>query len=95
MSGEITLRGEVLPIGGLKEKVLAANGAGLPTVIVPKQNERDLIEVPRSIRQNLTFHFVEDMEEVLKLALAEEADERVKPFSSEAATRWSGEAAER
>jgi len=69
MTGEITLRGDVLPIGGLKEKVLAARLAGVHTVIVPRLNRRDLIEVPESIRKDLTFHFVDHMDEVLKLAL--------------------------
>jgi ATP-dependent Lon protease len=69
MTGEITLRGDVLPIGGLKEKVLAAKLAGIQTVIVPKLNRRDLAEVPPTITDGLTFHFVEHMDEVLKLAL--------------------------
>ncbi|HXO29125.1 MAG TPA: endopeptidase La, partial [Thermoanaerobaculia bacterium] len=69
MTGEITLRGDVLPIGGLKEKVLAAKLAGVHTVIVPKLNHRDLTEVPETIKKGLTFHFVEHMDEVLELAL--------------------------
>jgi ATP-dependent Lon protease len=69
MTGEITLRGDVLPIGGLKEKVLAAKLAGIQTVIVPKLNRRDLAEVPATITDGLTFHFVDHMDEVLKLAL--------------------------
>jgi ATP-dependent Lon protease len=73
MTGEITLRGDVLPIGGLKEKVLAARVAGVHTVIVPRLNRRDLIEVPETIRQDLVFHFVDHMDEVLKIALLERA----------------------
>jgi ATP-dependent Lon protease len=69
MTGEITLRGDVLPIGGLKEKVLAAKLAGVHTVIVPKLNQRDLAEVPDTIKKGLAFHFVEHMDEVLTLAL--------------------------
>ncbi len=69
MTGEITLRGDVLPIGGLKEKVLAAKLAGVHTVIVPKLNQRDLAEVPETIKKGLAFHFVEHMDEVLELAL--------------------------
>jgi ATP-dependent Lon protease len=69
MTGEITLRGDVLPIGGLKEKVLAAKLAGIQTVIVPKLNKRDLAEVPATITGGLTFHFVDHMDEVLKIAL--------------------------
>jgi ATP-dependent Lon protease len=69
MTGEITLRGDVLPIGGLKEKVLAAKLAGIHTVIVPKLNRRDLVEIPDAIKKDLTFHFVEHMDEVLEIAL--------------------------
>ncbi|HEX2642277.1 MAG TPA: endopeptidase La [Thermoanaerobaculia bacterium] len=69
MTGEITLRGDILPIGGLKEKVLAAKLAGIHTVIVPKLNRRDLAEIPQTITDGLTFHFVEHMDEVLRIAL--------------------------
>ncbi|HEX3531176.1 MAG TPA: endopeptidase La [Thermoanaerobaculia bacterium] len=69
MTGEITLRGEVLPIGGLKEKVLAARIAGIHTVIVPKLNRRDLTEIPEALTKGLTFHFVEHMDDVLRVAL--------------------------
>ena len=69
MTGEVTLRGDVLPIGGLKEKVLAARGAKISTVIMPKLNERDLIDVPESIKRDMQFYFVEHVEEVLKIAL--------------------------
>ena len=71
MTGEITLRGRVLPIGGLREKVMAAHRAGLKTMIVPKKNQKDMVEVPKKIQHDLTFHFVESMDEVLALAFAE------------------------
>jgi ATP-dependent Lon protease len=69
MTGEITLRGDILPIGGLKEKVLAAKLAGIDTILVPKLNRRDQEEIPETVRAGLTFHFVEHMDEVLSLAL--------------------------
>ncbi len=69
MTGEITLRGRVLPIGGLKEKTLAAHRAGIRTVLVPKDNEKDLKDIPESVSKDLTFHLVGHMDEVLKHAL--------------------------
>ncbi len=69
MTGEITLRGKVLPIGGLKEKLLAAHRAGLFEVILPKDNEKDLAEVPENLRNAMKLHFVETMDHVLQLAL--------------------------
>lgn len=69
MTGEITLRGEVLPIGGLKEKALAARAAGIVTVLAPRLNERDLSELPAAVRKDLDFRFVSQMEEVLESAL--------------------------
>ncbi|WP_018212414.1 endopeptidase La [Desulfitobacterium hafniense] len=69
MTGEITLRGNVLPIGGVKEKVLAAHRAGIKQVILPEQNRKDLEEVPENVRKELEFHFVSRMEEVIKIAL--------------------------
>jgi ATP-dependent Lon protease len=69
MTGEITLRGKVLPIGGLKEKVLAAHRAGLTTVIMPAENEKDLKDVPEEVLEDLTVHFVDTMDEVLRIAL--------------------------
>jgi ATP-dependent Lon protease len=71
MTGEITLRGKVLPVGGVKEKVLAAHRAGIRTVILPQENERDLEEIPNHVREEMTFHFVTHCDEVLKLALLE------------------------
>jgi ATP-dependent Lon protease len=69
MTGEITLRGEVLPIGGLKEKLLAAHRGGIKTVIIPKENERDLEEIPDNVKGDLTIHPVKWIEEVLDIAL--------------------------
>ncbi len=69
MTGEITLRGLVLPVGGIKEKVLAANRAGIKTVILPKRNEKDLEEVPEEVKKRMKFHFVQRMDEVIDLAL--------------------------
>jgi len=69
MTGEITLRGLVLPVGGIKEKVLAAHRAGVKTIILPQWNEKDLIDVPQKVKKEITFHFVDDMLDVLKLAL--------------------------
>ena len=70
MTGEVTLQGKVLPIGGVKQKVLAAHRAGLTEVIIPKRNEIDLDDVPELVRQEMTFHIAEDMTEVLAWALA-------------------------
>ncbi|MEJ2621292.1 MAG: endopeptidase La [Candidatus Thiodiazotropha sp.] len=69
MTGEITLRGEVLPIGGLKEKLLAAHRGGIATVIIPEENERDLVEIPKNIKQNLEIIPVRWIDEVLQIAL--------------------------
>jgi len=69
MTGEITLRGKVLPIGGVKEKLLAAHRMGSQTVILPRDNEKDMAEIPANIQQELTIRFVETMDEVLDLAL--------------------------
>ncbi|MFT5924426.1 MAG: ATP-dependent Lon protease [Paraglaciecola sp.] len=78
MTGEITLRGEVLPIGGLKEKLLAAHRGGIKTVIIPKENERDLEEIPVNVKRDLSIHPVQWIDEVLELALQEHPD-KFKP----------------
>lgn len=69
MTGEISLRGKVLPIGGLKEKLLAAHRGGIKTVLIPKENVKDLEEIPENVKQNLVIHAVETIDEVLGLAL--------------------------
>ena len=69
MTGEITLQGKVLPIGGVKQKVLAAHRAGLTEVILPARNEEDLEDVPETVRNEITFHLASDIGEVLKNAL--------------------------
>ena len=76
MTGEITLRGRVLPIGGVKEKVLGAHRAGIKTIIIPKQNEADLEDVPEEVRKELSFHPVETLAQVLQIALVD-GDRRV------------------
>ena len=68
MTGEITLRGHVLPVGGLKNKVLAAHRAGIKEIILPAQNEVDLEEIPESVREELIFHPVERLDEALEVA---------------------------
>ncbi|HEY4950379.1 MAG TPA: endopeptidase La [Candidatus Acidoferrales bacterium] len=69
MTGEITLRGKVLPIGGVKEKLLAAHRLGLRTIILPKDNEKDLADIPPDIQSQMSIHFVESMDDVLQIAL--------------------------
>jgi ATP-dependent Lon protease len=69
MTGEITLQGRVLPIGGLKQKVLAAHRSGLTEVILPKRNEGDLDDVPEQVRELMTFHVAESIDQVLVVAL--------------------------
>src|SRR5512136_3296619 len=69
MTGEITLRGKVLPIGGVKEKLLAAHRIGVTTVILPRENEKDLADVPRNVLEGMEVHLVDHVDEVLKIAL--------------------------
>jgi ATP-dependent Lon protease len=73
MTGEITLRGRVLPVGGLKEKVLAAHRAGIKTFVLPTKNRKDLDEVPLGVRRELRFIFADEMNDVLRVALAKSA----------------------
>jgi ATP-dependent Lon protease len=69
MTGEVTLQGRVLPIGGLKQKALAAHAAGLTDVVIPERNRGDLDEIPQEVRDTMRFHPVMTAEEVLELAL--------------------------
>ena len=79
MTGEVTLRGKVLPIGGLKEKTLAAHRAGIRTFILPKDNVKDIVDLPKKVRDDLTLIPVSSMDEVLKIALAQIAQPSIKP----------------
>ena len=74
MTGEITLRGTVLPVGGIKEKVLAAYRAGIKTLILPAWNRKDVEDIPANVRKSVTFHFVSEMMDVLELALEPEKE---------------------
>ena len=76
MTGEITLRGTVLPVGGIKEKVLAARRAGIHTVILPKKNEKDLEDVPDNAKKDLEFRFIQKIDEIIPLALLEIVSEK-------------------
>jgi ATP-dependent Lon protease len=87
MTGEITLRGRVLPVGGIKEKVLAAHRAGIRTVLLPSENEKDLEELPENVRKEMCFQLVSHMDDVLRLALlpafeAADAGETGDPLQS-------------
>lgn len=90
MTGEITLRGKVLPIGGLKEKLLAAHRGGIQTVIIPEDNRKDLVEIPKNIREALAIHPVSWIDEVLDIALAEKPKPLSKDEAAGAATSHSG-----
>jgi ATP-dependent Lon protease len=84
MTGEITLRGKVLPIGGVKEKLLAAHRAGNRTVILPRDNEKDLADIPVNIQQELTIRFVDRVDDVLEVALEKNLETRAILVPSEA-----------
>ena len=78
MSGEITLKGKVLPVGGIKEKLLAAHREGILEAILPFDNKPDLKDLPKNIKDDMTIHFVENMDEILKIALTEEIEKKFK-----------------
>jgi ATP-dependent Lon protease len=92
MTGEITLRGDVLPIGGVKEKVLAARRAGIGTVILPKANRRDLAEIPKELRRDLTFVFASKVDDVLGAAFTS-PPAALRKAAKKAAARKPGKAA--
>jgi ATP-dependent Lon protease len=87
MTGEITLRGHVLPIGGLKEKILAARRAGIETLVCPKLNQKELDEVPSILKRGMTFHLVDEVDEVLKLALVPAPASKASPSGKKAGPR--------
>src|SRR4030067_3476390 len=91
MTGEITLRGRVLPVGGLREKSLAALRAKIYTIVAPDQNAKDLDEIPPHIRRRLSFKFVKHMDEVLKLALKEDPEKKPRSTSKGDSKRAAGE----
>ena len=72
MTGEITLRGKILPIGGVKEKLLAAHRAGINTVILPKENAKDLVELPEDVKQELSIHTIDSIDDVWQIALEDQ-----------------------
>ena len=86
MTGEITLRGRVLPVGGIRDKVLAAQRAGIGTVVLPTRNEKDLEEVPAEVRSDVAFVPVDDFDEVLKVVLAGRGKAKAGPRTAKAGT---------
>jgi ATP-dependent Lon protease len=92
MTGEITLRGRVLPVGGVREKVLAGHRAGLKTVLLPEKNLKDLVEVPRKVRDDLKIIPIRHMDQVLEIALAEKPS--VEPPKPRRKPEEAGEQAE-
>jgi ATP-dependent Lon protease len=83
MTGEITLRGKALPVGGIKDKVLAAYRAGIRTIVLPAENEKDLDEIPKEVRDDMEFHLVENMDEVIKIAMDHSLAAAPKPVGVE------------
>jgi ATP-dependent Lon protease len=87
MTGEITLRGHVLPVGGVKEKVLAAYRAGIREIVMPEENEKDLEDILEDVREEMTFHFVKNMEEVLSLTLVQDVEAEVATVAGDRTER--------
>lgn len=81
MTGEITLRGKVLPVGGIREKILAAKRAGITDIIMCKENKKDITEIKEEYVKGLTFHYVEDIKDVLEIALLKTKVKNAKTFS--------------
>jgi len=86
MTGEITLRGRALPVGGIKEKVLAAYRAGIREIVMPEENEKDVEEIPEDVRKEMTFHLVEHMDQVLEHTLVGDLESGVAPTANEGAS---------
>jgi ATP-dependent Lon protease len=95
MTGEITLRGEVLPIGGLKEKLLAAHRGGIGTVLIPWENEKDIVEIPKNIKDKLTIVPVRWIDEVLEYSLQHMPVPNAQKGSGEEKQKQSAEAEEK
>jgi ATP-dependent Lon protease len=93
MTGEITLRGKVLPIGGLKEKLLAAHRGGMKVVLIPEENEKDLVDIPKAILKKLEIHPVSTIDQVLELALTEMPQPLPAKLETENPARKEGETA--
>jgi ATP-dependent Lon protease len=83
MTGEITLRGKVLPVGGIKEKILAAKRANIKEIILCKDNKKDIEEIKEDYLKGLTFHYVDKMEEVLAIAITNQKVKKPKEFKTE------------
>ena len=81
MTGEITLRGKVLPVGGIKEKILAAKRAGITDIVICKENEKDILDIPEKYLKGVTFHYVEDVADVWEFALTDEKVEHPINFT--------------
>jgi ATP-dependent Lon protease len=93
MTGEITLRGKVLPVGGIKDKVLAAYRAGIRDVILPGENEKDLEDIPEDVRSAMQYHLVREMDEVVALALDGGLPTGASPSGEAAAAQGEGRVA--
>ena len=83
MTGEITLRGKVLPVGGIKEKILAAKRAGITDILMCKDNQKDIEEIPEVYRKGVTFHYVENVQDVWDFALLDEKVDNALTFEIE------------